>query len=511
MVLDIRLAGFNVDKQGIDNAIKILKSENISEKEIEETIKELSNLTPETISASYARISRDARAIPELRADSRQDVEASRKSNKAIIFGMGHKSIAEHAIFNFDVMGLSRRAVEEIEEKRLQSYTEKSQRYITLDGDYVIPKEIQKTPLETKLVNLIEKQNKFYDANLDKLTKWHVNKIGEEFYQKLFVDFNISNNKERQLGVLAGFGKEDARYALAQATEAQLGMTVSARNLEGLITKLRSSPEKEFSEIGEKLFNEIDGVAPSVIKYIKPTDYFTKTRSDLKEYTKEIANKYSDLTKSAKPVEVFSDLGEDEAILAGLIFSSTKLDYNTALYAIKNMEAQDKMDLIEVADRYQEKHDPKLREYELGTRVTEFIMSSSAFAQIKRHRMNTLIPQQYNPELGIIIPPSITGTNLAEEFKNIQNESTQLYYEILKEGVSNKVADYALTNAHKRRILLDANNRQVHAIAAERMNLAAQWDIRNLVNAYVAELKKDNLTLSRACGKHEFYEVKNQF
>ena len=45
------------------------------------------NLTPETISAAYARISRDARPVDELRAIARAEVEKARKSNDRIIFG----------------------------------------------------------------------------------------------------------------------------------------------------------------------------------------------------------------------------------------------------------------------------------------------------------------------------------------------------------------------------------------------------------------------------------------
>jgi len=96
------------------------------------------DLTPETLSAGYARISRDPRPVDEIRRDAAREVQRSRRSNQAIIFGMGHSSVAEHAVFNMDVIGISRLAVEELQRTRLASYTEKSQRYITLDGDYFV-------------------------------------------------------------------------------------------------------------------------------------------------------------------------------------------------------------------------------------------------------------------------------------------------------------------------------------------------------------------------------------
>ena len=95
-------------------------------------------LTPEIFSAAYARISRSAKDIGALRKQAREDVKQARESNRSIIFEMGHHSVAEHAVFNFDMIGVSRLALEEIERFRLASYTEKSQRYVTLKGDYLL-------------------------------------------------------------------------------------------------------------------------------------------------------------------------------------------------------------------------------------------------------------------------------------------------------------------------------------------------------------------------------------
>jgi len=112
--LEVKLSGFNVDIDGLKEIKKLLEQESLSEEDRKTALDILDNLTPETISASAARISRDPRPINELRKEARADVKKARESNKAIIFTSGHKSIAEHAFFNFDIMGVSRRAVEEL-------------------------------------------------------------------------------------------------------------------------------------------------------------------------------------------------------------------------------------------------------------------------------------------------------------------------------------------------------------------------------------------------------------
>lgn len=123
--MKILLAGYNLDTEVIESLKRGEKAG--------------ANVTPEVLSASYARISRDPRSIDQLRADARVEVEKAKKSNAAIIFKMGHHSVAEHAMFNFDIIGVTRFALEDIEKFRLCSYTEKSQRYQKLDDNYLIP------------------------------------------------------------------------------------------------------------------------------------------------------------------------------------------------------------------------------------------------------------------------------------------------------------------------------------------------------------------------------------
>jgi len=508
--MEIKLAGFNVDKDAIDELKNILSHDNLSEKDRLTAYGILLNLTPETIAASYARISRDPRTIPELRADSRADIEKSRKSNQAIIFTMGHKSIAEHAIFNFDIMGVSRRAVEAIEQNRLDSYTEKSQRYITMDGDVVLPKEIQGTKFEQMFLELIDLQNGFYKKNLEKIIDWH---HGQD-YSSMYLTVG-AKDAEKQKGTREGLGKEDARYSLSLATQVQLGMTVSARTLETLITRLRSTNNEELKEIGERLFNEVDGIAPSVIRYTNPVDYFVKTREELRDFVLEKIKKYKINSSiiSSKRVNLFTGLKRDDSIMAGLIFSASDLPYDSCLELIKVMNDEDKVKLLDQTIKYQEKHDPLLREYELGDRIAEMTMSSSAFAQIKRHRMDTLISQQYSPFLGLTIPKSISEVGLDGELKEIVGKSNQLHDYLIKEGHTKYIAECMLTNANRRRVLFDANNRQAHAFCMERENLAAQWDIRATANEYhqlIAGAEDSAFTLRALCGKHEFDEVKNE-
>ncbi|TFG37252.1 MAG: FAD-dependent thymidylate synthase, partial [Syntrophobacterales bacterium] len=217
--MEIILAGFNIDNETIQ--------------EIQSSPNGPDNLTPETISAAYARISRNPLPVNELRKIARKEVEKSRKSNETIVFGMGHSSVAEHAVFNIDVLGVSRLIVEEIEKFRLSSFTEKSQRYIHLGNDFVVPGEIAGTDLETPFIETVGAQYRLYHDLYTVLKKY------------VFEKYSDMANDQANLSTLEGWAKEDARYIISLATEAQLGMTINARNLELMLRRSAAHPLKE--------------------------------------------------------------------------------------------------------------------------------------------------------------------------------------------------------------------------------------------------------------------------
>ena len=164
-MLRIKLAGYNVDADVLRELHAYEPGRN--------------DITPEILSAAYARISRDPRSVDELRDVARQEIEKARKSNQRIIFQMGHHSVAEHAVFNFDIIGVSRLALEELEHFRLCSFTEKSQRYITLNNAFVVPDEIRKTSYEKKFCEMVRRQFELYDKLFIALKK-HVSKKNPE-------------------------------------------------------------------------------------------------------------------------------------------------------------------------------------------------------------------------------------------------------------------------------------------------------------------------------------------
>ena len=112
---------------------------------------------------------------------------------------MGHTSILEHASFTFALEGVSRSLSHQLVRFRIASFSQQSQRYVRMGQtlDVVTPSSFEAHP------DVLER---FGDLMLDIA----------EFYK---------------LATSAGIPAEDARFALPNATETALVMTMNAREL----------------------------------------------------------------------------------------------------------------------------------------------------------------------------------------------------------------------------------------------------------------------------------------
>ncbi|MCK9273622.1 MAG: FAD-dependent thymidylate synthase [Syntrophales bacterium] len=482
--MKVILAGINIDWETL--------------KELEKSTSRLDTLTPETISAAYARISRNPKPVNELRQISRQEIEKARKSNQNIVFDMGHNSIAEHAVFNIDIIGVSRLIVEEIEKFRLASYTEKSQRYIRLGNDFVIPEEIKQAGLTDLFIETIAMQNSLYH-NLYKKLKTRI--------------FEQYASSEASAGTFEGWAKEDARYIVSLATESQLGMTVNARTLELMLRRLASHPLYEANEYGKKLFKAVKGAAPSLIRYTEATAFEKETRRDLKHNVNALMELHNDFPASGtflgqenSVVLINATADGDDVIVASLLHSHSNRSLAECRRLASRLSNGEKESLIKTVCRHMASYNIPLREFETAEMIFEATVSATCFAQLKRHRMATIISQQYDPDLGVTIPPMIHETGMESLFIEAIERTNDIYRKIF--SVSPAAAPYILTNAHRKRVLIKVNVRELHHISRLREDVHAQWDIRSTAQQMI-RLGRSVMPVSLmfACGKDVFEDL----
>ena len=145
---------------------------------------------------------------------------------------LGHQSPLEHCTFTFGIEGISRACSHQLVRHRIASYSQKSQRYVK-EGqfDYVVPPAIEKSY--------------FLKIRYDNLMK-----IIQEFY-----DFAIEN----------GVPNEDARFALPNATETQLIMTMNIRSLLHFFTeRCCNRAQWEIRQLADMMLDICKTVAPNI-------------------------------------------------------------------------------------------------------------------------------------------------------------------------------------------------------------------------------------------------------
>ncbi|PIE51179.1 hypothetical protein CSA37_12995 [Candidatus Fermentibacteria bacterium] len=327
---------------------------------------ENSSATPETISAAYARISRDPAPVDQLRRTAAAEVKSARKSNRTIVFKYGHGSIAEHAVFNFDILGISRLAVEALQSFRLTSFTEKSQRYIRIGEDWHLPEGF--TAREEGMVNRLFQA---YGEILEKLDGMGISRTGS---------------------------REDARYILPLATTSQMGMTVNARELEHMIRRLSAHPLKEVRDLGKALYRAVMPVAPSLMIFTEPSEM------------DRIAHMQPTAVQQVEDV-VLLECDDDSRVSSWLRGISGASDFQSVYSGLGV-------------------HDALPRCWELFRADFRVNISATAYAQLKRHRMSTQLVTGYEPSLGITVPPVITEAGLEEMFRKTADMSADLASEL---------------------------------------------------------------------------------
>ena len=121
------------------------------------------------------------------------------KARKAIakIVGMGHLSVIEHANFTFSAEGVSRALTHQLVRHRIASYSQQSQRYVSMDrAEYIVPPSIS--------------------ADKDARKKY------DDLMAQIWASYSELSKT---------VPKEDARYVLPNACNTNITITMNAREL----------------------------------------------------------------------------------------------------------------------------------------------------------------------------------------------------------------------------------------------------------------------------------------
>lgn len=462
--MQVNLAGYNIDS----SLIRKLQTE---------------SATPEVISAAYARISRSEKSIAELREQALKELEKARRSNQKIIFELGHSSVAEHSVFNFDLIGISRLVTELVETIRFASFTEKSQRYVAFSDDFVIPEELEQPALKPLREEYIQIMQALFNEYKESL------KAIQEYYKK--------DQPQLKKSEIEGKAKEDARYILPLATKTQLGMTINARSLENLLRRLITSPLAEAHELYNLLLQSVKELCPSLIRYIEKED-FKGTFDAAKIKTGNTENSFDN-----SPVKILEfSVDADDKILAALLFEQCSRSFSSCLETITKLDETKKKELWAEIFEHIQPWSKMPRAFELVDCSFELAMSECCWSQFKRHRVATLLKQKAYSLNSYIFPPIIYTLKREDKWLNLLKETNLLKQKLTE--VSPELVHYARLNAEQVRVLVKMNLREIYHFIRLRADINAQWEIRNLACSFAEYIRPlAPFATSYLCGKSE--------
>lgn len=450
--------------------------------------------SPETISAAYARISHSPKGIGELREIAVKEIERSRRSNENIIYKMGHSSIAEHAVFNIDVEDASRLLVEFIEHHRLASFTERSQRYVFFGNkEFQVPEELMGSKFEEEVREL--ESDKFH------------------FYKKLCEDKDLKEKYGDKL-------LEQARYVLGLTCPTDLGLTINARELEYLISCGKAHGLVEVQKLAEELLSKAGHLAPSLIKYTGPNEHISTARKRMEEWVNEnldrlrMENEFEDILDSRR-FSVCSNRpahcdDPESEIASALLFEITDLDLEECRRTAMEMTDDDLLDLFRPVFSEYPVHSSLPRAFEMMDLTFDFEISASGFAQLKRHRLATILVKGYDPSRWFTPPVCMSDPEIAVDYIKIMRRSEDLFHKVEK-VMGREVATYVLTNAHMRKVIFKLNLRELYHFVRLRSDIHAQDEIRNLSDRMVTVLKNHfPVVATMLCGKDSYEDGKER-
>ena len=166
-----------------------------------------------------------------------EDIDAEKVLSR--IVGMGHHSVVEHAVFTFSVEGASRALTHQLVRHRLASFSQQSQRYVSMDkATYVTPHTVEDSPEAIAI----------YDSVMD--TIW-------DAYKKL-----------EDLGIPA----EDARYLLPNGCTTNITITMNARELLHFFSlRCCNRAQWEIREMADQMLAICKEVSPIIFKNAGPS------------------------------------------------------------------------------------------------------------------------------------------------------------------------------------------------------------------------------------------------
>lgn len=420
----------------------------------------------------------------------------ARDFHERVTLGYGHSSVSELSSARVGIERVSRIASAELElANPFLSFIEYSQRYQRPQrGDVYVPPQLSDHPDLQKLY--LDTCDRLYDA-YEELNRGLVAYLQERISRR------TDESEAAYLKRIEKIAFEDARYALPLATLTNLGMVGNARAVRDAIVRLLASPYPECVEMAQGIREQVLRVLPTLLRHAEPSAYLAGATEAVERIVfahrsagAEAAAAGSDRPGELPAVELLRYTGmgtaapEAEALrelLAMALYHGAGQGAPLPEGWVEEASYDELLSAFRMIRAGLGPHDNPLDAFTSVKYRFRLIISEANWHQMLRHsrkiRFGWTHPRR---DLGFVVPPHIEEAGLTPLLEAAVTAAEEAALRL--EAIAPRLADYLVTNAHRRAVVADLDLWELYHLINLRTTPEAQWDIRKTVEAMEREV-----------------------
>lgn len=256
------------------------------------------------------------------------------------------------------------------------------------------------------------------------------------------------------------------RGLLPAGSLSHMGIFATGQTYEQLILHLLAHPLPEARRYGQMILQEVGRVIPSFVARVERPDrggewvaYLQQRLQAGQRWAARLG--LEDPERADGPsVTLLRAEGEEDDLLAALLFESSACSEEEARRAISTLEPGERARLLAemVGLRSNRRHRPG-RGFEALRYRFEIVADYGAFRDLQRHRMLTVQWQALTPDLGAGVPEQVELAGCGADYRRAL-ELSRAEYERLRDAGLPAAAPYALCLGYRIRFILDLNARE---------------------------------------------------
>ena len=377
---------------------------------------------------------------------------------ETIFLGYGDDSVAQLGGMHVACEWTSNVLTKILQRPRLGAYLEQSTRYIAYDrpmeggGGYRYYRDAELGPEYERAMDALFD---IYAAALPAVQAWAAER------------FPVAEGESPQAHARAIKAKalDLVRGLLPASSLSHMGIYATGQTYEQLILHLLANPLPEAQAYGRMILDEVKAVMPSFVARVERPDRggrwveFLSERVDKARATAERLGIESE-PADGPSVRLLRVEGDEEVLLAALLFEQTAASEETTLAAVRELSGDERGALLAdlLSDRENRRHRPGRGLEALRYRF-EIVSDYGAFRDLQRHRMLTVQWQTLTPHLGAGVPEEIDLAGVGDDYRRAL-EVSRAEWERLTEAGLERMAPYALCLGYRIRYVLDLNARE---------------------------------------------------